>query len=86
MSYEVIISKRAAKEIKDLPRQEIPRIFQKIKSLGEDPRPPGCKKLSGKEEELYRIRSGNYRVVYSIDDVVKIVDVREVGDRKEIYK
>jgi mRNA interferase RelE/StbE len=86
MKYEVIISKRAAKEIRSLPHQEIPKIFQKIKSLGDDPRPSGCKKLSGKDEELYRIRSGNYRVIYSIDDVIKIVDVRQVGDRKDVYQ
>ena len=63
MSYEVIISKRAAKEIKDLPAQEIPKIFSKIKALGEEPRPAGCKKLAGNDEDLYRIRSGDYRVI-----------------------
>ena len=86
MSYEVIISKRAAKEIKNLPHQEIPKIFQKIKLLADDPRPSGCKKLSGTEEDLYRIRSGDYRVIYSIEDVVKIVDIRQVGHRRDIYK
>ena len=86
MSYEVIISKRAAKEIKNLPHQEIPKIFQKIKLLADDPRPSGSKKLSGTEEDLYRIRSGDYRVIYSIEDVVKIVDIRQVGHRRDIYK
>ena len=86
MSYEVVISKRAAKEIKSLPHQEIPKIFQKIKLLSEDPRPTGCKKLSGTDEDLYRIRSGDYRVIYSIEDVVKIIDIRQVGHRREICK
>jgi mRNA interferase RelE/StbE len=86
MSYEVIISKRAAKEIKNLPNQEIPKIIQKIKLLADDPRPSGCKKLSGAEEDLYRIRSGDYRVIYSIEDVIKIVDIRQVGHRRDIYK
>ncbi len=86
MSYEVIISKRAAKEIKNLPHQEIPKVFGKIKALADNPRPDGCKKLSGKDEELYRIRSGDYRVIYSIEDVIKVVDIREVGNRREIYR
>ena len=86
MIYEVIISTRAAKEIKDLPRIEIPKIFSKIKTLADNPRPLGCKKLSGDNEELYRIRCGDYRVIYAIEDVVKIVDIREVGHRREIYR
>jgi mRNA interferase RelE/StbE len=86
VSYEVIISKRAAKEIKALPHQEISKIFNKIKALADDPRPVGCKKLSGDNEDLYRIRSGDYRVIYTVEDVIKIVDVREVGHRREIYR
>lgn len=86
MSYEVRISNSAAKEIQALPKQEIPKIIGKIEELAENPRPAGCKKLAGTPEKLWRIRSGNYRIVYAIEDKVKIVEVRSVGDRKQIYK
>ena len=86
MSYTVRISSSAAKEIQGLPKQEIPRVISKIEELADNPRPAGCKKLIGTPEKLWRIRSGNYRIVYAIEDKVKIVEVRSVGDRKAIYK
>ena len=51
-----------------------------------NPRPDRVKKLKGISEDLYRIRQGNYRVVYAIDDKVKIVDIRQIGKRKDIYR
>lgn len=85
MSYTVQISATASKEIQNLPKQEIPKVISKIEALASNPRPPGCKKLVGTPEKLWRIRSGNYRIVYAIEDKVKIVEVRTVGDRKLIY-
>jgi mRNA interferase RelE/StbE len=54
--------------------------------LAENPRPSGVKKLKGNEGDLYRIRIGDYRIVYSIDDGIKIVDIRKIGHRKYIYR
>jgi mRNA interferase RelE/StbE len=54
--------------------------------LAENPRPAGVKKLKGNNEDLYRIRSGDYRVVYSIEDEIRVVDIRKIGHRKDIYR
>jgi mRNA interferase RelE/StbE len=82
--YKVIVSKSASKELADLPTQAVNRIIPAIQKLGEDPRPAGCKKLKG-SQDTWRIRIGDYRVIYTIDDVIRIVDVRSVGHRKDIY-
>ena len=82
--YNVIVSRTASKELNDLPVQVVNRIIPAIKKLGENPHPIGCKKLKG-EQDAWRIRIGDYRVIYTIDDVVCIVDVRSVGHRKDIY-
>ncbi|HMI65520.1 MAG TPA: type II toxin-antitoxin system RelE/ParE family toxin [Cyclobacteriaceae bacterium] len=82
--YKVLVSKTASKELADLPTQVVNRIVPAIKKLGDDPRPPGCKKLKG-EHDTWRIRIGDYRVIYTVSDVVRIVDVRSVGHRKDIY-
>ena len=82
--YKVLVSKTASKELSDLPTQVVNRIIPAIKKLGDDPRPPGCKKLKG-EQDTWRIRIGDYRVIYTVDDVIRIVDVRSVGHRKDIY-
>ena len=86
MNYSVRISESAADEIELLPKSQIAKIFSKIERLSLNPRPPGCKRLVGLPEKLWRIRSGNYRIIYTIDDGIKIVEVRGVGDRKDIYK
>ncbi|MBX2971885.1 MAG: type II toxin-antitoxin system RelE/ParE family toxin [Flavobacteriales bacterium] len=69
-----------------LPMQERRKVVNKIDRLAADPRPPGCLKLKGRTEELWRIRSGDYRILYAIDDVIRIVDVRQVGNRREVYR
>ena len=86
MKYEIVFRKSAVKELEDLPNKEIPKVKSAIEDLAETPRPDGVKKLKGTKETLWRIRVGNYRVIYSIEDVVKIVEVRTIGDRKEVYK
>ena len=83
--YRVSIGKIASKGLKKLPKREVQRIFPKIKSLSDEPRPEGCKKLKSQNENLWRIRVGDYRVIYSIDDSIKVVDIRRVGHRRDIY-
>ncbi len=86
MSYKVFYSKTALKEIKLLPKQYAKKIYEKSEMLAENPRPTGCKKLVGNKEEIWRIRIGDYRILYTIEDQVKIVDIRKVGHRKDIYE
>ncbi len=82
--YKVELKKSAAKEIERLSRKDITAILEKIASLSHNPRPHDCKKLSG--EEKYRIRSGDYRIIYLIEDDVLIVYVVKVGHRKDVYR
>ena len=81
--YKVEIKKSAVQEIEHLPRRDIKIVLDKITSLAENPRPHDCKKLSAQEK--YRIRCGDYRILYSIDDVILIVCVVKVGHRKDVY-
>jgi len=86
MKYIVVYSKTALKEIKELPAQYARKVFKKTEMLAENPRPPGCKKLVGSKESMWRIRIGDYRILYSIDDTIKIVDIRKIGHRRDIYQ
>ena len=86
MSYQVRIARDAERDIADLHSAIVPRVVKAIRALGENPRPTGCKKLKGVQTESWRIRVGAYRILYVIDDGVRIVEVREVGHRKDIYK
>jgi len=83
MSYEVFVLRRAQKELAKLPRADFERMRDMIASLALDPRPTGCKKLVGRDG--WRIRSGNYRAIFEIDDERRQITVLHVGDRKDIY-
>ncbi len=82
-SYRIVLRKSAAKEIEKLDKQTISRVIGKIQALSGDPRPPGCKKLSG--EEKYRIRVGTYRILYQIVDRELIVSIVRVRHRRDAY-
>ena len=82
--YIVSIKKSAIKELKKLPKKEATRITILLSGLSDNPRPSGCKKLKG-YSSLWRIRSGNYRVIYSIEDQILIVEILEILDRKDAY-
>ena len=83
--YQIIIHKQALKELVQLPKKDNQKITLAIDKLAENPRPVGCKKLKGEHEYIWRIRVGYYRILYSIDEGVKIVEVGKVGHRKDIY-
>ncbi len=85
MPYQVKVTPAAKRELGSLPRAVQVRIATKIGELSADPRPHGVKKLKG-EQEVYRARVGDYRVVYQIDDGGRTVEVTAIGDRKEIYR
>ena len=85
-SYKVLIKPSAAKEIEAVgQRENRQRIVTRIRSLAHDPRPFGSEKLSGRGD-LYRVRVGRYRVVYSIGDAELIVLIVRVGHRKDVYR
>jgi len=83
MSYEVLILRRAQRQLRRLPTRDYQRIKASIFALGEMPRPHGCLKLSNRPG--WRIRVGDYRVIYEIDDERRIVTVMDVGNRRDIY-
>ncbi|BBC22360.1 type II toxin-antitoxin system RelE family toxin [Pseudanabaena sp. ABRG5-3] len=85
MSYEVQILPKAARQIKALSVEVRQDISISIQSLANEPRPIGVKKLSG-EKDIYRVRVGNYRVLYRIVDKVLVVVVVSVGHRREVYR
>jgi len=82
--YKITIKKSAAKELEDIPQSHLRKIIKRIRALANNPRPPGSQKLS--PQERYRVRQGDYRIVYSIDDANHIVDIFKIGHRKEIYR
>lgn len=82
--YVVEIKRSARKELENLPDEIFRRIDKGIISLSKNPRPSDCKKLSGMKN-LWRIRTGDYRIVYSIDDKNKFVMIIRIGHRKDIY-
>lgn len=83
-SYRLEVKRSAAKEIADLPKADCQRVVAKIQLLARDPRPHCCEKLSGTEK--YRIRRGDYRILYQIDDSTKLVIIVKIGNRKEVYR
>ena len=85
MPHNVLLSKSAQKQLRKLPSQVADLIEQKLLELEENPRPLGCKKLMG-EENGWRIRVGNYRVLYEIHDRVLLVHVVDIDHRKDVYK
>jgi mRNA interferase RelE/StbE len=84
-SYRVALTSSAEKELHGLPRNVIARIMPRLERLVSAPRPPGCKKLKGGDNE-WRIRVGDYRVVYIIDDSARTVDVTRIAHRREAYE
>lgn len=83
-SYSVLIRRSAERELRAVPKRDLARVAARIRGLADDPRPPGSEKLSG--QDRYRIRQGDYRVVYSVDDGERLVDVVKIGHRREVYR
>jgi mRNA interferase RelE/StbE len=83
--YEVRIAKRAAKSLVSVERRDQQRIRAAIELLAEDPRPPACVAMRG-EHSVYRVRVGDYRIVYEVRDEVLLIQVVRVGHRREVYR
>jgi mRNA interferase RelE/StbE len=82
--YKVYFKESVEKDLRSIPKKDLSKILQRISLLSQEPRPFGCEKLS--DQERYRFRHGNYRVLYSIQDDELTVWIVKVGDRKEIYR
>ena len=83
--YVVTFARSARRELEGFPRSVVTRVVTRIESLGISPRPAGYRKLQG-TGALYRIRIGDYRVVYSVDDEKRVVDVVAVRHRSDAYR
>ena len=83
-SYSVVIKRSAERELRKIPKQDLRRVVTRIQGLAREPRPPGCEKMSG--EERYRVRQGDYRIVYAVDDEARTVEVVKIGHRREVYR
>jgi mRNA interferase RelE/StbE len=85
MAYSILLAPPAERQLKALAESVQKRIVKRLKSLRENPRPQGAKKLAG-EDDLYRVREGDYRIIYTIQDKELILLVVKIGDRKEVYR
>ncbi len=83
--YRIEVSATAERQIRKLPRADQIRVIRVIQALATDPRPVGCRKLSG-HDDVFRVRIGRYRVLYSIEDRRVVIVVLKVGDRKDVYR
>lgn len=84
--HEVLLSGQAERDLKRLPAEVFHRVIAAVRSLGADPRPHDCRKLRGSTRDDYRIRVGEYRVVYEIDDTARVVRIMRVRHRREVYR
>ena len=83
-SYRLLIKPSAARELEALPAKDRRRIVAKIEGLANNPRPPGSEELSG--EEKYRLRQGDYRILYSVEDARTTLTIVKIGHRREVYR
>ena len=83
--YSITFARSARKELENLSGSLVQRIFPKIEALIAEPRPNGCRKLQG-FLNLWRIRIGDYRVIYSIDDAGKVIDIIAIRHRRQAYE
>jgi len=83
-SYRLLIKPSAVKELEALPLKDRRRVVARLRGLSGQPRPPGCEKLTG--HDLYRVRQGNYRILYEVQDHDLTVAIIKIGHRREIYR
>jgi len=83
-NYRLLIKPSAAKELEGVPAKDQHRIIRRMAALAKDPRLPGCEKLSGQEK--YRVRQGDYRILFAVDDEELTVVVVKIGHRRDVYR
>jgi len=82
--YELRVKPSVAKDLRNVPREDVQRIVARMESLRDDPRPPGSEKLTSRDH--YRVRQGDYRILYTIGDAELPVEVLKVGHRRDVYR
>jgi len=83
-SYSLQIKRSAQKELRALPKTDLPKVVERIQSLAAGPHPPGSQKLSGQPH--YRIRQGDYRILNTIDEAERVIEIIKIGHRREVYR
>jgi mRNA interferase RelE/StbE len=83
-SYSLVIKKSAERELRTIPKPDLRRVTERMRGLAQDPRPTGSEKLSG--HDRYRVRQGDYRIIYAVDDETRTVQVVKIGHRREVYR
>ena len=84
-SFSVRLKRSAEKDLRRIDKSRVPDIIAAIERLEDDPRPVGCRKLVGSNTS-YRIRVGDYRILYLVEDAVCVVEVERVRHRKDVYR
>jgi mRNA interferase RelE/StbE len=84
--HEIVLSAPAERDLKRLSASVFHRVMAAIRALAGNPRPPGCRKLQGSGHDDYRIRVGNYRVLYEVDDTARVVRIMRVRHRRDAYR
>jgi mRNA interferase RelE/StbE len=82
--YKLQIKRSAEAELRRLPKADMGRVIRRIERLASDPRPPGCEKLF--DADCYRVRQGDYRILYTVDDKLRFVEIYKIGHRREVYR
>ena len=85
MSYRIEFKRSVKKDIQPLPQSVLARLREAIEALSLDPHPPGSQMIRG-YQDYFRIRLGTYRVIYQVDDVVRIICIIKIGHRKDVYR
>ena len=85
MAYSLLLAPPAERQLRSFSSAMQRRLVKRMKTLQQDPRPPGVKKLAG-ADDLYRLREGDYRIIYMIQDEELIILVLKIGDRKDVYR
>ncbi len=83
--YEIYIERKAERDLKKLELDIFHRIILNIKTLSKNPKPPGSRKITGSKND-WRIRVGNYRIIYEVDDRAKTVKVMRIRHRRDVYR
>jgi mRNA interferase RelE/StbE len=83
--FELKIDRNVEKSLRKVPSEMVPRLFEAIKALASDPLPPGSRKIAGTERN-YRIRVGDYRIIYEIDPKSQLLVIHAAGHRKDVYR
>ncbi|CDH47291.1 type II toxin-antitoxin system RelE family toxin [Candidatus Contendibacter odensensis] len=82
--FDLRLKPSVAKDLHGIPQEDVRRILARIETLRENPRPPGSEKLSG--QERYRVRQGNYRILYTVADAKVVVEIVKIGHRREVCR